>query len=547
MSKTLSIALAQLNPLVGDLAGNAQLMRDAAAQACALGASVIVFPELVLTGYPPEDLLLFPDFIIAAQRILDELISESSDDLLWVVGTVGIHASGRLTNDAVAFANGQLLARYVKQSLPNYGVFDEQRYFVSGNSPCVVHWRGVNLGLLICEDCWQSEPALLAKSAGAEVILSLHASPYEVGKGQQRLAVIRQRVLETGLPFIYVNQVGGQDSLVFDGGSFVMDVKGTAYRMPLATPTLTITNELAQPAISSSVHWELYRSDQPIPDWSQVWQMLCLGLKDYVRKNGFSGVLLGLSGGIDSALVLALAVDALGADAVEAVMMPFIYTSEMSQQDAALQANDLGVKYTLLPIEPTYEVIEQTLAERFTGLARDVTEENLQARIRGLLLMALSNKTGKLLLSTSNKSESAMGYATLYGDMNGGLAPLKDVPKTWVYALATWRNQQSMVIPKRVIDRPPSAELRPNQTDQDSLPAYEVLDAWLSHRIEANASVVDILDREHLSGNDSMLQKTMQLLRISEYKRRQSAPGIKITSRSFDKDWRMPITNGWKS
>jgi NAD+ synthetase len=331
---------------------------------------------------------------------------------------------------------------------------------------------------------------------------------------------------------------------VFDGRSFVYDGKHFAY-MPIAKSHLFCV-------VWAETGFETQGSDwlEALPttdlDWSAIWQMLVLGLGDYVRKNGFKGVLLGLSGGMDSALVVALAVDALGADAVEAVMMPFAYTSDISKIDAAAQADMLGVRYTQLPIEPTYNTIEATLSDRFAGLAQDVTEENLQARIRGLLLMAMSNKTGKLLLSTSNKSESAMGYATLYGDMNGGFAPLKDVPKTWVYALANWRNQQGIVIPQRVIDRPPSAELRPDQTDQDSLPPYDTLDAWIEGRMMQGASV-DVLARaSDVSCNDTMLNKSMRLLRLSEYKRRQAAPGIKITARSFDKDWRMPITNGWK-
>jgi NAD+ synthase (glutamine-hydrolysing) len=540
----IKIALSQLNPLVGDLAGNANLMRDAAAQARLEGASVIVFPELSLMGYPPEDLLLFPEFVAQAESLVQQLARETDDRLLWVIGAVGRNAQGQLTNEAIALGNGQILARYAKQSLPNYGVFDEKRYFAAGEEACVVVWQGVKLGLLVCEDIWQAEPALLAKQAGAQVLLSLHASPYEVGKVHQRMAVAQARFAQTGLPMVYVNQVGGQDALVFDGRSFVYDGKHFAY-MPIAKSHLSYV-------VLTATGFEMQGSDwsETLPttdlDWSVIWQMLVLGLGDYVRKNGFKGVLLGLSGGMDSALVVALAVDALGADAVEAVMMPFAYTSDISKIDAASQAEILGVRYTQLPIEPIYNSIEVTLSERFAGLASDVTEENLQARIRGLLLMAMSNKTGKLLLSTSNKSESAMGYATLYGDMNGGFAPLKDVPKTWVYALANWRNQQSMVIPQRVIDRPPSAELRPDQTDQDSLPPYDTLDAWIEGRMMQGASV-DVLARaSDVSCNDRMLNKSIRLLRLSEYKRRQAAPGIKITARSFDKDWRMPITNGWK-
>jgi NAD+ synthase (glutamine-hydrolysing) len=544
MMARLRIALAQLNPLVGDLVANAELMRQAAKKAQLTGAEVIVFPELSLTGYPPEDLLFFPAFIEQCEAQLQALAKETDDSLLWLVGSVGRDVMGRLTNEAVALGQGKMLARYAKQALPNYGVFDEQRYFSAGREACVINWQGVQLGLLVCEDLWQAEPARLAQQAGAEVLVSLHASPYEVGKWHHRHQVLRQRFAETQLPIVYVNQVGGQDGLVFDGRSCVFDAEGCRY--------LPIAQSLQAQVVYQASRFECDGDQwltQPPPkttDWSAIWSMLQLGLYDYVRKNGFQRVLLGLSGGMDSALVLALAVDALGEEAVEAVMMPFAYTSEISQLDAAEQASLLGVRYTQLPVAPSYEAVEATLEERFSGLAADVTEENLQARIRGLLLMALSNKTGALLLTTSNKSESAMGYATLYGDMNGGFAPLKDVPKTWVYALANWRNQQGLVIPKRVIDRPPSAELRPDQTDQDSLPPYDILDDWLEQRMQQGLSIDQLAKAAHLPNDDALLNRSMRLMRLSEYKRRQAAPGIKITSRSFDKDWRMPITNGWK-
>ncbi len=540
----MKVALSQINPLVGDLIGNAQLMRVAAAQAKAEGASVIVFPELSLMGYPPEDLLLLPEFLRAAEKLVQQLAGETDNELLWVIGSIGGNAYGQLTNEAIALGRGRILMRYAKQALPNYGVFDEKRYFTAGNTAGVLEWQGVKFGLLVCEDLWQAEPAQLAQLAGAELLLSLHASPYEVGKIHQRVAMAHARFEETGLPIVYVNQVGGQDALVFDGRSFIYDGQTFAY-MPIAQSSLSFVNWTDKNLIPLEHDWSIQMPTQPL-DWSVIWQMLVLGLGDYVRKNGFKGVLLGLSGGMDSALVVALAVDALGADAVEAVMMPFAYTSDISKIDAAMQADMLGVRYTQLPIEDTYNSIEATLSERFSGLENDVTEENLQARIRGLLLMALSNKTGKLLLSTSNKSESAMGYATLYGDMNGGFAPLKDVPKTWVYALANWRNQQSRVIPQRVIDRPPSAELRPDQTDQDSLPPYDTLDAWIEGRMMQGMSLVELAQQADVERDDVMLNRSMRLLRLSEYKRRQAAPGIKITARSFDKDWRMPITNGWK-
>jgi NAD+ synthase (glutamine-hydrolysing) len=544
MMARLRITLAQLNPLVGDLVGNAELMRQAAKIAQSAGAQVIVFPELSLTGYPPEDLLLFPAFIEQCEALLTQLAAETDDDLLWLVGSVGRDVQGRLTNEAIALGQGKILARYAKQALPNYGVFDEQRYFSAGKVASVLDWKGVRLGLLVCEDLWQPEPAALAKQAGAEVLLSLHASPYEVGKWHQRHAVLTQRFAETQLPIVYVNQVGGQDGLVFDGRSLVFDAQGCHY-LPIAQSIQAQVIWSESGFTCEGTSW-LTQAPPSSTDWAAIWSMLTLGLADYVRKNGFKRVLLGLSGGMDSALVLALAVDALGAEAVEAVMMPFTYTSDISQLDAAEQATQLGVRYTQLPVAPTYAAVEATLGERFAGLAADVTEENLQARIRGLLLMALSNKTGALLLTTSNKSESAMGYATLYGDMNGGFAPLKDVPKTWVYALANWRNSQGLVIPQRVIDRPPSAELRPDQTDQDSLPPYDTLDAWIEQRMQQGQSIEQLAKAAHLPSDDALLNRSMRLMRLSEYKRRQAAPGIKITARCFDKDWRMPITNGWK-
>lgn len=544
MSNALVISLAQINPLVGDLEGNANLMRASALQAMQAGADLVVFPELSLTGYPPEDLVLFPEFVKDCQRLVAQLASETNHQLLWVIGSVGVDEQGRLTNEAIALGQGKILARYAKQSLPNYGVFDEQRYFCAGKEACALQWKGVRVGLLVCEDLWQVEPAALAKQAGAELLMTIHASPYEDGKWHQRHSILQQRYAETQLPIVYVNQVGGQDSLVFDGRSMVFDAQGCHY-LPIAQ---TLQAQVVWQGAQLLPQGDLWTTQPPAqqPDWSAIWSMLCLGLHDYVRKNGFSKVLLGLSGGMDSALVLALAVDALGAESVEAVMMPFTYTSEISQVDAAEQATQLGVRYTQLPISSTYQAVESTLSERFAGLSPDVTEENLQARIRGLLLMAMSNKTGALLLTTSNKSESAMGYATLYGDMNGGFAPLKDVPKTWVYALAHWRNQQSRVIPQRVIDRPPSAELRPDQTDQDSLPPYELLDAWIEQRMIHGKSLEQISADSLTVTEDPLLAKSLRLMRLSEYKRKQSAPGIKLTARSFDKDWRMPITNGWK-
>jgi NAD+ synthase (glutamine-hydrolysing) len=541
----LTITLAQINPLVGDLTGNANLMRQAAAVAKTQQADVIVFPELSLMGYPPEDLLLFPDFVLAAEIELQQLVAQSDADLLWVVGGIGRDVqTSHLSNEAIAFANGQILARYAKQSLPNYGVFDERRYFVSGRTAQVIQWKGIALGLLVCEDLWQPEPAQQAKASGAQMLLTLHASPFEQGKMAQRIAVAQARQEETGLPIVYVNQVGGQDALVFDGCSFVQDAQGSQ-QLPLGQSVVASARWDGTAWQGMGKSWQAVVTSEQMA-WQDIWQVLQLGLTDYVRKNGFKRVLLGLSGGIDSALVLVLAVDALGAEAVEAVMMPFTYTSDISQHDAQEQATMLGVRYTQIPIETSYAAVTATLAERFAGLATDVTEENLQARLRGLLLMAISNKTGALLLTTSNKSESAMGYATLYGDMNGGFAPLKDVPKTWVYALAQWRNQQARVIPIRVIERPPSAELRPDQTDQDSLPPYSDLDAWLAARMIQGASLAEIAQQAQIEPDDAHLKQSMRLLRLAEYKRRQAAIGIKITERSFDKDWRMPITNGWK-
>lgn len=547
---SLRIALAQINSLVGDLEGNAQRMREAARWAADQGAQVIVFPELSLTGYPPEDLLLLPAFVAEVDAWVHRLAGETNEQLLWVIGTVGKDDMGKCYNQAVALGNGQVLVRYAKQALPNYGVFDECRYFVAGTQAQVVCWQGYRLGLFVCEDMWHADVVAQIVSMNADVLLSLNASPYEVGKPAQRIAMLAACAEQTQLPIVYVNAVGGQDGLVFDGQSLCYS-QSQVWQLALAQEALALVVYQSGQLLPQTVNQAVWHSGIPLSpsalafDCAQVWQVLQLGLRDYVHKNGFNQVLLGLSGGIDSALVLALAVDALGADAVYCVMMPFTYTSEQSQMDAAEQARLLGVTYYSLPIHDVYDACMHRLLPVFNGSAADVTEENLQARIRGLLLMAVSNKQGQLLLSTSNKSEAAVGYSTLYGDMNGGFAPLKDVPKTWVYALARWRNQQSVVIPPSVIDRPPSAELRPDQTDQDSLPPYEQLDLWLSARMEQGLSMTD-MKQQFPDAPPDQLARSLRLLRLAEYKRRQAAPGIKITTRSFDKDWRMPITQGWK-
>ena len=534
------VVMAQLDLKVGDIAGNQAQIVAACTQAREqLQADVIVFPELTLTGYPPEDLLLRPGFLDHADTALAEL----QQQIHGIAALIGHpqREHGRLYNSASVLADGQLLARYHKRLLPNYAVFDEKRYFSAGEQPCIFHWHGVHYGISICEDVWQPAPLRDLAAEGAQVVLNLNASPYHRGKGGERLAVLQQRVSECGLPIIYTNLVGGQDELVFDGGSLAVDAQGQVQaRAAFCAEALA----LVEGELSHGQARLLPGVQETAPsDVAAVYRACVLGTRDYVQKNGFPGVILGLSGGIDSAVVLAIAVDALGPERVLAVSLPSRYTADMSNSDAELQARAMGVEYRLLPIEQPFAAFLQVLEPYFAGLPLDTTEENIQARCRGVLLMALSNKSGRMVLTTSNKSETAVGYSTLYGDMAGGFAPIKDVPKTLVYQLANYRNQLSPVIPQRVIDRPPSAELRPDQTDQDSLPAYDILDAILERYVEHDQSVDDLV----AAGFErAVVEKVTRLVIVNEYKRRQAAPGVRITPRAFGRDRRYPITSGFR-
>ena len=540
MAQHVTVVMAQIDPVVGDISGNVKRIVDACRQAKQHSeADIVVFPEMTITGYPPEDLLLRDGLYPQVNQALSDICAQVKD-IVCVVGYPMKDSLGECFNMAAWIENGMIQASYMKQNLPNYSVFDEQRYFEAGNRPCVVAYKGIQFGLLICEDIWKISPSTQAKEAGAEVILSLNASPFSAEKHQDRLNMIQRRVDEIGLPVIYINQVGGQDELVFDGGSFAMNTQGqVCVQSPEFAPSLSAVTLVKQ---GKTVEMQQGDIAPLYEDEARVYQALIMGVQDYVTKNGFSGVLIGLSGGIDSALTLAIAVDALGAENVEAVMMPFRYTADISKEDAAQQAETLKVKYQSISIEETYLAFEKALSSRFLGLEADVTEENLQARIRGTILMAISNKTGKMVLATSNKSEVAVGYSTLYGDMVGGFSPLKDVPKTLAYRLAAYRNSLSPVIPERVITRAPSAELRPDQVDQDSLPDYEVLDAIIKAYVKQDQTPEQICA---LGFPEAEVHRVIKMIDRNEYKRRQAAPGIKITHRAFGRDRRYPITSGY--
>ena len=529
-----------MNPLLGDLAGNAQLIYKAAVDAFSQGAKLVVTPELSLTGYPPEDLLLRPAFIQAAQQQLELLMKELAQhaDLTVIVGHPKQTTAG-LQNYASVMRNGKVIAGYAKQELPNHEVFDEVRYFVPGNQACVFECEGIQYGLILCEDAWHPGPAKQARTAGAQVLLVPNASPYHLKKEALRIDVLRGHIDQTKMPLVYVNAVGGQDELVFDGGSFALN-KGSevVMSMPQFETGLGIvhvspTGELEKGSISLPQSVE-----------AQAYQALVLGVRDYVNKNRFPGVIIGLSGGVDSALVLAIAVDALGADKVRAVMMASRYTADISWIDARELAKNLGVQYDEIPISGPVDALEQSLAEQFKGMKVDATEENIQARVRGTMLMAISNKTGRLVLTTGNKSEMAVGYCTLYGDMAGGFAVIKDIAKTLVYRLCDYRNSIAPVIPERILTRAPSAELRPDQTDQDSLPSYEVLDAIVERYMEQNQSIAQII----AAGFDpESVEKVTRLIKLNEYKRRQAPPGVRVTTRAFGRDWRYPITSQFRA
>ncbi len=534
---TLRIAIAQINLLVGNIESNAEQIIEWILRARdEKQADVVVFPELALTGYPPEDLLLRPGMYERVSVALEK-ISQKVEGIVALVGFPEKTENG-IYNAVAVLENGScdMVAR--KNYLPNYSVFDEKRYFISSNQSCVFSVKAIKLGVCICEDIWYSEPVKNTVDAGAQLILNLNASPFHGLKWRKREEIIRQRVSEVKVPIVYANMVGGQDELVFDGQSFVMDAnEKLSHRFPAFEETL-VTVDFDRDSITPL-------SSELVPVLSEeasVYQALVTGVRDYVNKNGFPGVVIGLSGGIDSALTLSIAVDALGANNVEAVMMPSCYTLDMSVEDAKEQAELLGVEFKVIPIEKPFNSFIELLSEEFAGKAVDTTEENIQARCRGLLLMAISNKKGKMVLTTGNKSEMAVGYSTLYGDMAGGYDVLKDVKKTLVFRLAEYRNSISANIPQRVIDRPPSAELAPDQKDTDSLPPYEILDEILENYIERDMGLEDIVAQGF---EREIVRRVLWLVDSNEYKRRQSPPGVRITERAFGRDRRYPITSGY--
>ena len=530
----MKIAVAQINTTVGDFEANAAKIRNAVDIARAAGAKLVVTPEMSLSGYPAEDLWLRDDFCDQCVAELMKLAPYCLD----VAVVVGYpHREGRTRYNAAAVLRGGRIEHfYFKQRLPNYKVFDEKRYFEVGNRACVFEADGRKIGLTICEDLWFPEPAAQARAAGAQILVSINASPFHRAQQAERYQKMGARVKETKLPLLYVHGVGGQDEIVFDGASFALDSEGM----------LTYQAESFREAIEIvEFEGEAVKGGKapPLTEEETIYRALMTGTCDYVDKNRFPGVILGLSGGIDSALVLAICVDALGAERVHAVMMPSQYTAQMSLDDAREMAKIHGVKYTEIAITPIFERFRAQLAASFEGLPADKTEENLQSRIRGTLLMALSNKLGPIVVTTGNKSEMATGYCTLYGDMAGGFAVIKDIVKTLVYRLSYWRNSKGLVIPQRVIDRAPSAELAPDQTDQDTLPPYEVLDAVVERYMERDMSPEQIAS----AGYDlAVVRRVVRMIQLNEYKRRQAPPGVRITPRSFGKDWRYPITSGFR-
>ena len=550
ISNSLKIALAQLNPVVGDLDGNAAKLRVARAQAAAQGADLVVYPELFMTGYPPEDLVRKPAFAAAARVAVEALAAETADAGPGViVGTIWVE-DGKLYNSVALLDGGRIEAVRHKVELPNYGVFDEKRVFDQGPMPGPVSFRGVRIGVPICEDIWKDEVCECLQETGSEMLISPNGSPFDWPKPDQRMNVAVARVKETALPLLYLNQVGGQDELVFDGASFVLNADaGLAAQLPAWEEAVRIV-EMRRTATG----WRCEPAERAILEEldAAAYHACVLGLRDYVDKNGFPGVVMGLSGGIDSALVAALSVDALGPERVHCVMLPYRYTSSASLSDAADCASALGVRYDIVPIAPAVEGFLAMLGPMFAGRSPDVTEENVQSRVRGTALMAISNKFGGMVVTTGNKSEMSVGYATLYGDMNGGFNPIKDLYKLEVYRLARWRNAHvpkggkgpgGVVIPENIITRPPTAELRDNQTDQDSLPPYEVLDDILACLVEREMPLTEIVARGHAP---ETVKKVERLLYVAEYKRRQAAPGVKISARNFGRDRRYPITNRFR-
>ena len=538
MTDTLTIALAQLNPTVGGIAAN--LAKAKLEIAKLIGVDLVLFPELYISGYPPEDLVLRPSFVAACKTACEELAREFASGPAIIIGLPW--CEGALLHNAIAFLNGGKIETVrFKHDLPNYGVFDEKRVFQPGPAPGPINFKGVRLGVPICEDIWTNEVCETLAETGAEILLVPNGSPFERNKDDVRLNLVVARVTETGLPLAYLNQVGGQDELVFDGASFVLNAdRSLALQMPMFEEAVAITQWRR-----SGDGWQMTKGEVArLPEKEEeTWKACVLGLRDYVNKNRFPGVVLGMSGGIDSAVVAAMAVDALGKERVHCVMLPYQYTSRDSLVDAEECAKALGVRYDVVPIKDPVEGFLHALQPMFAGSNSGVTEENMQSRSRGAILMAISNKFGAMVLTTGNKSEMSVGYATLYGDMNGGFNPIKDIYKVEVYRLAEWRNLQGAVIPTRIITKAPTAELRENQKDQDSLPPYEVLDDILESLVDLEQTVAEIVAR----GHDAALVKRIQhLLYVAEYKRRQSAPGVKITRKNFGRDRRYPITNGYR-
>ena len=550
LTDTIKIAVAQLDSVVGDIDGNVEKARAARAEAAADGADLLVLSELFMAGYPPEDLVLKPAFQDACRRAVERLAADTADGGPGVVVGSPWPEGGKVYNAVALLDGGKVEAVRFKVELPNYGVFDEFRVFAPGPLPGPVAFRGLRLGLPICEDIWFEQVAECLAETGAELLIVPNGSPYAQGKEDVRQQVALARVVDTGLPLIYVNQCGGQDELVFDGGSFGLHADRTlAFQMPQFEPGVAITQWKR-----AGEGWRCVEGPKAmVPERAEAnWRACVVGLRDYVNKNGFPGVVLGLSGGIDSAVVATMAVDALGASRVHCLMLPYRYTSKDSLADAAAIAETLGVRYDVVPIEAPVAGFNAALAPVFAGKAPDITEENLQSRARGTILMAISNKLGAMVLTTGNKSEMSVGYATLYGDMNGGFNPIKDLYKTEVYELARWRNAHvptgalgpgGRVIPDNVIERAPSAELRDNQTDQDSLPPYDVLDDILECLVEGEMRIRDVVARGY---DEATVRKVERLLYLAEYKRRQAAPGVKITSRNFGRDRRYPITNKFR-
>ena len=554
MSQSIAIAIAQINPTVGDLKGNVARIRAARGAAAVQGADLVVFPELCVAGYQPEDLVLKPAFLDACRGAVEDLARDTADGgPAMLVGAPWLDGE-RPFNAALLLDGGRVAAQRHKQDLPNYGVFDDKRVFAAGKPQGPIVFRGARLGVMICEDMWTPDVAETLAESGAELLIVPNGSPFEIDKLDQRIQLAVARVVETGLPLLYVNQVGGQDEIVYDGGSFVIGADRTlrhqspSFREDVATLRFARGGEDGSFAVEGTG-----QIAEPLEPPAAIYAALVLGLGDYVRKNRFPGVILGLSGGIDSALTAALAVDALGADRVRAVMMPSPYTSRESLEDAAEVARLLGIRCDTISIEPAMRAFSAMLAPAFAGAAADITEENIQSRARGLTLMALSNKFGHMVVSTGNKSEMSVGYATLYGDMCGGYAVLKDVYKTTVFALCRWRNAARVdgwlgpagpVMPERVITKPPTAELKPDQTDEASLGPYAQLDDILDCLVEKEMGIAAIVARGH---DESYVRRVWRMLDLAEYKRRQAAPGVKISRRAFGRDRRYPITNGFRA